>query len=534
MSIDFYRYNILPSLLVGTTTIAAIVSFYPAAMAAKSPQEIAQIANLITVQVNTSIPGKGSGSGVIIAKNGNNYTVLTANHVQRDVGENPTIRTYDGNSYPVTNMQSLGSLENEKDPDLAVLTFTAASNYQPATVGNSDQAVLGSQIFVFGYPVQGVGEDRKIGADRDSEFSPGYITSRRSGAKYGYAIRYNAVTLGGMSGGSVLDVDGRVIGIHGLGDQDLGKGVTESGQDVSVKIKTGFNSAIPINAFVAMRSKIGKNAENIAINNTASTDNAAARITNPQSTTDFVVAGLVQTEKGNNSAAVKHYTEAISRDANNAEAYYQRANTRYSQGDDTGAVEDYTEAINRNPNYVTAYFNRGFIRLNQKDSKGAIEDFSSVIRLDPNDVLAYYNRAAARSQQQDKEGTIADYSQVISIDSNYVPAYMERARFRNSLGDRKGAIEDYTVAIGIVGNDPSSSNHAIAKYNRGILRRNLGDRQGALEDLQSAATLFEQQKETAYYQKAMDEIKWLSREIGVPSNPSPVNNSNQGGTEGGI
>lgn len=170
MSINFYHYKILPSLLVGTTTIAAIVSFHSAAMAAKSPQEIAQIANLITVQVNTSIPGKGSGSGVIIAKNGNNYTVLTANHVQRDVGENPTIRTYDSKSYPVTNMQSLGSLENEKEPDLAVLTFTAASNYQPATVRNSDQAVLGPQIFVFGYPVQGVAEDRKIGANRDSEF----------------------------------------------------------------------------------------------------------------------------------------------------------------------------------------------------------------------------------------------------------------------------------------------------------------------------------------------------------------------------
>jgi tetratricopeptide (TPR) repeat protein/V8-like Glu-specific endopeptidase len=537
MSRDFSRF------LTGTATIAAIVIYHPAAIAAKSPQQIAQVANLVTVQVNTSIPGHGSGSGVIVAKQGDTYTVLTCDHVEKDVGASPTIRTYDGKSYQVTNVQSLGSSENENDTDLALLTFVSQSQYQPATLGNSDQETVGSQIYVFGYPVQGTAQERKIGANRDSEFSPGYITSRRSGAEYGYGLRYNALTLGGMSGGPVFDVDGRVIGIHGLGDQDLGKGVTESGQNVEVNVKTGFNSAIPINTFLAMRSHIGSSAPKIAVNNTASTDNPAKRLTNPESASDFLAVGLVQGEQGNKSGAINSYTQALSRNSNYADAYYHRGNVRYDQGENQGALEDYTKALSLNPKYVDAYFNRGIIRYNQGDRQGALEDFSQaisfnpnlveayynrgvihrslrdgpktledfdqVVRLNPKNAIAYYNRAIARSMLLDTEGTVKDFSEAIRLDPKFVNAYIERAQVRRRQGDKSGAIEDLTKAMSIDANNP---NNAVAQYTRGLCRRDLGDRQGALEDLQSAAASFGQQKQTANYKKAMDAIERLSRE----------------------
>jgi tetratricopeptide (TPR) repeat protein len=526
MNSNFSRFNLLPSWFLGTAAVAAIAIYQPAAIATKSPQEIAQFANLVTVQVNASVAGRGSGTGVIIAKQGNSYIVLTANHVQADAGENATIGTYDGRSYPIDRFQSLGSLENDREPDLAVLTFTSTSDYQTATLGDSDRVAVGSQIFVFGYPAQGIGANRQTGANRDSEFSPGFVTSRRSNAQYGYTLRYNAVTLGGMSGGPVFDVDGRVVGIHGLGDQDEKIAQTESGQDISLKIKTGFNSAIPIDTFLAKRSQIGEIGQNVAVNTTPPSDNPAQRLTKPESPADFVVAGLVQTDKGNSSAAITSYTAAITRDPNSPEAYYHRGNLRHSQGDISGAIEDYTQAINLNPNYSNAYYNRGCARFfDLKDYAGAIADYTEAIRLNPNDALAYYNRAAARSKLHDREGTVADFTAAISIKPNYIRAYIERGRFRNSLGDRQGAIADFTSAIELTSSQ--QPNQAIAYYNRGLVRRNIKDLPGALADLQTAAQLFQQQGETRYYQKATDEVYWLNREIDRhPSAPQPQPNNN--------
>ncbi len=558
MSRDLSRFDLLTGFLAGSA-IAAVVIYQPAAMAVKSPEEIAQLANLVTVQVNTSIPGHGSGTGVIIAKQGNTYTVLTCDHVARDVGASPNIRTYDGKVYPVTNIQSLGSSENEKDTDLAVLTFNSKSQYQPASLGNSEQTAIGAQIYVFGYPVQGAGEERKLGANRDSEFSPGYVTSRRSGAKYGYALRYNATTLGGMSGGPVFDADGRVVGIHGLGDQDLGKGATESGQNVEVKLKTGFNSAIPINTFLSKQPQVGSITTKIAVNNTASTDNPAKRLANPESASDFLAVGLVKREQGDKSAALNSYSQALSRNSNYADAYYQRGNVRYEQGDKQTALEDYNKALSLNPKYADAYFNRGVIHYDLEDRQGAIEDFSQainlnpnfieayynrgvihrslrdgqktlsdfeqVVRLNPKDPNAYYDRALARLMLLDREGAVKDFTEAIRLDPNYVEAYITRASTRRRLGDKSGAIEDLTKAMGIDANNP---NNAVAQYTRGLVRRDLGDRQGALEDLQSAASMFQQQKQTANYAKAMDAIARLSGQGVAEHKPSPAPNSNDG------
>jgi len=57
-----------------------------------------------------------------------------------------------------------------------------------------------------------------------------------------------------MSGSPVFDTNGRVVGIHGQGESEESI-VSESG---AIAIKSGFNSAIPINTFIAMRSQIGQ------------------------------------------------------------------------------------------------------------------------------------------------------------------------------------------------------------------------------------------------------------------------------------
>jgi hypothetical protein len=110
MSLYFTRVN-YPVLT--TAIVAAIVISIPTPAADPiSLQKIAQIAKNTSVQINAEGDITPGGSGVIIARQGNTYTVLTANHVVCDVLDRPgeivcakditySIRTNTGKDYEI-------------------------------------------------------------------------------------------------------------------------------------------------------------------------------------------------------------------------------------------------------------------------------------------------------------------------------------------------------------------------------------------------------------------------------------------------
>ncbi|MFN5895246.1 MAG: trypsin-like peptidase domain-containing protein, partial [Dolichospermum sp.] len=84
----------------------------------------------------------GKGSGVIIAKNGNTYTVLTANHVvKKAVYGDYQIITYDGQKYEMESAQTLGKL------DLALVKFTSSKNYPLAKIADSQTVKEGATVY---------------------------------------------------------------------------------------------------------------------------------------------------------------------------------------------------------------------------------------------------------------------------------------------------------------------------------------------------------------------------------------------------
>jgi tetratricopeptide (TPR) repeat protein len=532
----------------GMATVAAIVISQPMAIAALSPQEIAKTAEALTVQINPAADdaNRSSGSGFILSKQGNQYTVLTCNHVW--IARPATVRTADGQSHPVLKGQSLSS---GSGIDLALITFESATDYPVATLGNSDQAEIGAQIFVFGYPVNRLGN--RFGEARYFEFSPGYVTSRLPNQTHGYTIRYNAVTQGGMSGGPVFDSDGRVIGIHGLGENDSanvrnlqGEEATPSAE-LTVQTKTGFNSAIPVNSFLALKQQLGLSDAPVEVNRDASTDRPQQRLQNPDSSLAYNARAQTRESQGDRSGAISDLNQSLTLDSSNADSYYRRGNLRNRQGDRQGAVADYTEAIARSPDHQNAYFNRGVVRNALGDQAGAVEDLTAAINLDPTDVIAYYSRGAIRRSLRDGAGTLEDFEQVvrlapdrfeayynralawdmvgdrdkavadltqaITLNPQYTPAYIARASERRRLGDRQGGIDDLST---ILSYDPDN---AVAYYNRGILKRDTGDLQGALGDLERAGVLFQQAGDTANYQKVTDVIQRLNNALPAPVSP---------------
>ena len=504
MNRGYSRFDSLASILAGTVTVAGIVIFAPAPIFAISSPEIAKLAESVTVQINGKSPNMvSSGTGFIIAKKGTTYTVLTANHVVVNPKFTYTIRTSTGKDYQVTRSVLLQKGQNA--PDLAVVTFNSAESYPVVTLGDSEQAAVGTGIFVFGYPANELQE--KYGTNRNFEFSPGFVTSRLPNHAQGYTLRYNAVTKGGMSGGPVFDVEGRVVGIHGQGDQDLDD-VTDTDKKFLIGnkaiTKTGFNSAIPINTFIAKLSEAGLNRSALLIN-TSPTANAPLKLNNPQDAKTYYVRGLTRFDKGDASGAVADFTKAIQTQSDYVEAYFYRGLAYFDLREIPKSIADYSKAIALNAGYVDAYYNRGLVLSAMGDKPGAIADYTQVIRLDRNFAAAYNNRGLALSDLGDQKGAIDDFNQALQINPGRANTYFNRGLALFRINNDRSALADYTQAIQL------NPNYAKAYANRGITLARMRDTKGAMADLQQAARLFRAQGMNADAQKALDLIGQLQK-----------------------
>ncbi|MEG4853837.1 tetratricopeptide repeat-containing serine protease family protein [Microcoleus sp. B5-D4] len=502
MNRDYSRFDSLTSILAGKVAVAGIVVFAQAPVFAKTPQEIAQLAISATVQINGQYSnGVSSGTGFILAKQGTTYTVLTANHVVDDDKPTYMIRTNTGKNHQVTRVVRLQKSQNE--PDLAVVTFNSTESYPVVTLGDSEQATVGAEIFVFGYPANVA--QQKQGTQRNFEFVPGYVTSRLPNHPRGYTLRYNAVTKGGMSGGPVFDGEGRVVGVHGEGDRDYDD-VTDSRGNPTGKVatKTGFNAAIPINTFIAKLSDAGLNRSAILVN-TSTAATAPLKLNNPQDAKTYYVRGLTRFDKGDLSGAVADFNQAIQTQSDYAEAYFYRALAYSDLRQMPKSIADYSKAIALNAGYVDAYYNRGLVLSAMGDKPGAIADYTQVIRLDRNFAAAYNNRGLALSDLGDQKGAIDDFNQALQINPGRANTYFNRGLALFRINNDRSALADYTQAIQL---NPS---YAKAFANRGITLVRMGDRQGAIADLQQAARLFKAQGMNADAQKALDLIGQLQR-----------------------
>ncbi|MDH6104584.1 trypsin-like peptidase domain-containing protein [Anabaenopsis tanganyikae CS-531] len=194
------------ALILGATT-AVVVHLQP--VLAVNPVEIPRLATIqihnIARQITVKIGGlDGKGSGVMINRQGNVYTVLTAFHVVENPGDYRVI-TGDGESYEIDQMERLRGL------DLAIITFTSTKEYRVAGVADSRTVNNGSPLYYAGFPAN----DPKNTNPRQYRFTEDQLTSRSQGEKQGYDLIMSGKPQPGVSGGPIFDQRGFVIGIYG-------------------------------------------------------------------------------------------------------------------------------------------------------------------------------------------------------------------------------------------------------------------------------------------------------------------------------
>ncbi len=389
---------------------------------ALQPAQVSNIANQVVVFIKTR---SGYGSGVVIQKVGDTYTVLTAAHVINDRHSPPsTIIAADRQKYTI-DPSSIKISPNRLD--LATVTFQSQQDYAIARLGDSNTIARGQTVFAAGFQGQAL------------QFYPGKVVAiARQAQANGYSLVIgNADILPGMSGGALLNQSGALVGINGKSIGTIDPQQSKNGRSNNSKPVSGL--AIPINTFTQVASHLAVNVAQKPIGSDPQT----------QTADDFFVSAQNKSQQGNYYGAIADYDRALSLNPNFGEVYFRRGLARNVLRDWQGAMADYTKALAIKPDHAEAYTNRGLIRNILADWRGARLDFDFALILNPRNIFAYVGRGIARCQLKDCQGGLRDYSLAIGINPSYPEAYTSRGLAQQALGNRQGAVADYTAAAEI-------------------------------------------------------------------------------------
>ncbi|MBD2119187.1 serine protease, partial [Microcystis wesenbergii] len=442
-----------------------------------------------------------------------------------------TVVTSDGKTRNIEK----STIIRQEGVDLAVFQFESLDNYPIAEIANYNP---NTDDFVFAAGFAKIGQNPSkwlFSGGTILEKEEGLLQTRQSPLRNkqggtlqsvaslteGYELVYTSITFGGMSGGAVLDSQGRVIGIHGR-SEGAGGG----------KIQLGFSLGIPISTFIGLQERLKVKPQLLTTAQPQVSPQQQQEII--QAITGVIVPNTnakadIWIERGGQlwrlfrfEEAIKAFDEAIKQnDPKNVYlAWYGKGLMLFTLREHQTATEALQQAINTLPkredlkefhssilqlqsvvyryleNYEQAltvinqaislfpnnpnHYNEKLAVLDQlKRYDEGLAAITQAINLAPR-AAWYFNRGGLYFNQKKYELASDDFNKAIELNPNYANAYLGRGLLYQNQKKYELALADYNKAIDI------NRNYAKAYYDRGGLYQDLGKYDLALADYSKA------------------------------------------------
>jgi S1-C subfamily serine protease len=174
--------------------------------------------HLRSISIKILARGEHIGSGVLLARQQQVYTVVTNAHVIQATSAPFQLQTHDGQVYAA----ALIPPPTGQNRDLSILRFHSNNRtYQTAKFATASPKI-GDRVWSAGFPIDGVDPAGRPLSDSSKaawglEIVNGEITQILPVAiSGGYGIGFDRSIRKGMSGGPSIDRSGRLVGINGV------------------------------------------------------------------------------------------------------------------------------------------------------------------------------------------------------------------------------------------------------------------------------------------------------------------------------
>jgi tetratricopeptide (TPR) repeat protein len=512
-------------------------------------KKVDDIAQQVTVRIDYQENGEAvNGSGTIVGKEGNTYSLLTACHVvstsckSEKLIDNWVITMPDGEKIVVKSGKDAVTILNSAI-DVAVIRFNSSKNYAVATIGNYTTKRY-QLLFMTGFPAKDQSKQRFLTAGVvEAKDKAAFVAKDQYSVGNGQELVYTNQSSGGMSGGGVFDTEGRLVGVN-TGSED--SVVIENGEYQEISL--GYSLGVPITTFLGIAEAARFSTQNFPkVANPASEVNANEiqqikaqlfRFQAPQSgatVADWVNYGNALWRSGESAEPVKAFDRAITllgkeqKGENLANIYYAKGLILWNNMQEIEALKAFQEATAIFPQFSNAWrwqgvvladlqrYSEALIAYEHAIAKGDKQDFvpyveqgdvlrelkrypealasyGQAISLKPNHPWAYSNRGTIYYKNGEKELALTDFNQAIKLNPQFADAYANRGTIYKEKGENELALKDFNQAIKL---NPRFANFY---NNRGNLYQGKGEKELALTDYNQAIKLNPQSAD-AYYNR---------------------------------
>jgi tetratricopeptide (TPR) repeat protein len=428
------------------------------------------------------------GSGFLVSADGK---IVTNYHVIKGANS-ATVKLSNGSIFPVN-----GVLAVDQAKDLALLKV-AGKNLPFVSLAINDAPRVGDRVVAIGSPL-----------GLEGTVSDGIVSAFREDAKGNKWIQTTAPVSHGNSGGPLLDMNGKVVGVITLGvDPQLGQNLNFATPSREVK---------PLLA-ISDRQLLSLDSVYDAGSSTPGTrgiENTHIDATNAGESDERGDSALQARQY---EQAMLAYRESVRINPNDARAWQGLGSSYLALQQYSDAVKSYEEASKRAPKDPHVWRSLGLAYTGQAQYNNALSAFQLSVGLNADDTRCWYDLAQTYRRLGNVDQAIRAYRQIIQLKPDSPRAWYELGSVLQATGNNDGAIEALRQAVHLEANDPdawdslarvlSSANHqseAISAYKEVTRLRptdkfawgNLGQAYLAIDDYKNAEEPFKKAVEAS-------------------------------------